>query len=129
VGPCQVVETRVEVIDGRFVERLQDLPPRVLFDTGQPRRWLRFPERFTYLSPEAIEILADRGVRLLGTDAPSIDPLVSKELSAHHACARRGVRILEGLALEGVAPGTYELVALPLLLEGADAAPVRAILR
>ena len=39
------------------------------------------------------------------------------------------MRILEGLKLDHVAPGTYELIALPLKLEGLDAAPVRAILR
>ena len=37
--------------------------------------------------------------------------------------------ILEGLRLEGVAPGVYELIALPLRLVGFDASPVRAILR
>jgi arylformamidase len=39
-----------------------------------------------------------------------------------------GLAILEGLELGGVAPGCYELVALPLRLEGADASPVRATL-
>jgi arylformamidase len=35
---------------------------------------------------------------------------------------------LEGLALEGVPEGVYELIALPLRLVGFDASPVRAIL-
>jgi arylformamidase len=39
------------------------------------------------------------------------------------------MRILEGLVLDHVPPGTYELVALPLKIAGADASPVRAILR
>jgi arylformamidase len=37
--------------------------------------------------------------------------------------------ILEGLALNGVPEGVYELIALPLPLKGFDASPVRAILR
>jgi arylformamidase len=37
--------------------------------------------------------------------------------------------ILEGLALRDVPSGIYELIALPLRLEGFDASPVRAILR
>jgi arylformamidase len=37
--------------------------------------------------------------------------------------------ILENLALSAVEPGDYELIALPMKLEGLDAAPVRAILR
>ena len=40
-----------------------------------------------------------------------------------------GMMNLEGLVLSRVEPGHYELVALPLRLEDADASPVRAILR
>lgn len=67
-------------------------------------------------------------LRLFGTDAPSVDPMDSTTLDAHHALARRGVVILEGLDLSAVPDGAYELVALPLRLEGMDAAPARAIL-
>ena len=37
--------------------------------------------------------------------------------------------ILEGIVLDDVAEGDYELIALPLRLKGLDASPVRAILR
>lgn len=37
--------------------------------------------------------------------------------------------ILEGIVLDGVPSGRYELIALPLKLEGFDASPVRAVLR
>jgi arylformamidase len=37
--------------------------------------------------------------------------------------------ILEGLVLDGVPAGVYELIALPLRLVGFDASPVRAVLR
>ena len=37
--------------------------------------------------------------------------------------------ILEGLRLDHVQSGEYELIALPLPLVGFDASPVRAILR
>ena len=40
-----------------------------------------------------------------------------------------GVAILENLDLSAVTPGSYELIALPLKLMGADSAPVRAVLR
>jgi arylformamidase len=39
------------------------------------------------------------------------------------------MRVLENLVLDAVVPGDYELIALPLKLVGADASPVRAILR
>ena len=36
--------------------------------------------------------------------------------------------MLEGLDLCGVAPGRYELLCLPLRIEGSDAAPARVLL-
>jgi len=103
------------------------LPERVLLFTGQADHWESFPA-FRELDPGLIDALADRGVRLLGTDAPSVDPLNSKDLPAHRACYRRDVAIVEGLALAAVTPGRYRLVCLPLRIPHADASPVRAIL-
>jgi len=50
-------------------------------------------------------------------------------MAAHHAIARADMRVLEGLVLDDVPPGRYELIALPLAIAGADAAPIRAVLR
>jgi arylformamidase len=104
------------------------LPERVLFATGQPDRWERFPEAFTALTPELIHHLADRGVRLVGTDAPSVDRFDSRELPVHGACGARTIAIIEGLRLGGVSAGSYRLICLPLHLPEADASPVRALL-
>src|SRR3546814_11493075 len=68
------------------------------------------------------------GVRLIGTDAASLDPEQSKTLDAHHAVKAADMRILEGLVLDDVPPGRYELVDLPLGIVGAGASPVRAIM-
>jgi arylformamidase len=38
------------------------------------------------------------------------------------------MRILEGIILSHVNEGIYDLVCLPLKIEGADASPVRAVL-
>ncbi len=62
-------------------------------------------------------------------DTPSLDPQESKTMDAHRAVRRHGLSILEGLVLDAVPPGDYELIALPLALAGLDAAPVRAVLR
>ena len=43
-------------------------------------------------------------------------------------CRAHDLSILENLVLADVAPGDYELIALPLKLAGLDAAPVRAVL-
>jgi arylformamidase len=62
-------------------------------------------------------------------DVPSVDPLDSKELPAHEALRENGIHVLEGLVLDRIEPGDYDLVALPLALEEAYASPVRAVLR
>ena len=98
------------------------------------RTYRRFPHtawvsQFATPTASAIDCLADHGVVLIGVDAPSIDPETSKTMDAHRAVARRGLRILEGLVLDDVQPGDYELIALPLKLAGVDASPVRAVLR
>ncbi|MBP8670827.1 MAG: arylformamidase [Sphingobium sp.] len=102
---------------------------RVLFRTYE-----RFPAEawnssFTAIAPEVIARLGALGVCLIGTDAPSIDPEQSKTLDAHQQVQAADMRILEGLVLDDVPPGDYELIALPLKISGGDASPVRAILR
>jgi len=101
---------------------------RLLLKTGTARPE-RFDPDFAALTPTAAEYLAGAGIRLVGIDTPSVDRSDSKDLSAHKALAKAGVVILENLRLDAVAEGTYELIALPLKLEGMDASPVRAILR
>lgn len=133
LGPCRVVRTRAGSRPGGRVafEDLIDLgepPPRVLIDTGSfsPQS---FDPRFRALEPALAERLHALGVRLIGTDSPSVDPFESKELEAHHAILGRGIAILEGLELGPVPAGDYELIALPLKLGGLDGSPVRAVLR
>ena len=70
--------------------------------------------------------LNDHGVKLVGIDTPYTDPAKSEQLESHRAIAERDMAILGGLTLRGVPDGVYTLLALPLKLEGADAAPVRA---
>jgi arylformamidase len=62
-------------------------------------------------------------------DGPSLDPQTSKTMAAHLAVLRHDMRVLEGLVLDDVPAGRYELIALPLAIVGGDAAPVRAVLR
>lgn len=88
----------------------------------------RWPETFVYPTPGTAQLLADHNVKLFGTDSPTVDPLTSKTLEAHKIFYRGNVAILEGLQLHDVPPGDYELIALPLKLDG-DGAPVRAVLR
>jgi arylformamidase len=111
------------------LDRLPVRLERVLLRTFAQTDWNRWPSGFRALDPALIEALASRGCRLIGTDAPSIDPEHCKAMRSHHACHRTGMAILEGLVLDEVPEGRYELVALPLPIRGVEATPIRAILR
>jgi arylformamidase len=130
IGPCRVIHCiGVPTVLPEHVERhLQAIPPRVLLRTygTAPRDW---DASFAAVAPETIALLAAHGVRLVGTDTASLDPQDSKTLDAHHAVRAHGMAILEGVVLDAIDEGDYELVALPLKLSGMDASPVRAILR
>jgi arylformamidase len=88
-----------------------------------------FPPSWPALSTDAVHQLLARGLLLLGVDAPSVDLRESTSLEVHHALFAGGAYNLENLDLREIPLGTYELVALPVKVMGADAAPVRAALR
>jgi arylformamidase len=115
--------------EGADSERDPVCPQRVLLRTDAWPESRRFPARIPVLSLEAIGRLGDAGVRVVGVDLPSVDPLDCPGLANHHALHRAGIVILEGLDLTQVSPGHYEMLALPLLIPGADGAPVRALLK
>lgn len=128
VGPAEVLDAEAaSIIRPHHVQGIQT--PRVLFKTAASRlpaeEW---PETITSIHPDAVSVLEEHGVCLIGTDAPSVDPLDSTDLPAHHALIDAGIVNLEGLSLDGVDPGPYSLFSLPLKLQDGDAAPVRAVL-
>jgi arylformamidase len=113
---------------------IADLPPldgatRVLLRTFETFPHDAWDSGFTAIAPETIAWLAEQGVRLIGTDAPSLDPQDSKTMAAHKAVLAADMRILEGLVLDAVPPGRYELIALPLKIARGDAGLCRAVLR
>lgn len=103
--------------------------PRLLIRTYARAPLDRWDEDFAAVAPELIDWFAELGGILIGIDTPSLDPQESKTMDAHHRVAAHDMRILEGLVLDAVRPGRYELIAPPLKLAGLDAAPVRAVLR
>jgi len=130
IGECLVVDAR----GAGAAIGVSDLPhldsvDRVLFRTYERFPHDKWNESFTAISAETIKWLAVQGVKLVGIDTPSLDPQDSKTMDAHKAVLAADMRILEGLVLDEVPEGRYELIALPLPLAGADASPVRAILR
>ncbi|TYS14996.1 arylformamidase [Rossellomorea vietnamensis] len=101
---------------------------KLLIRTGSWEDRNAFPDKITYLQKSAGPLLKEKGINLIGVDVPSVDPLNSKNLPAHHSLQSNGIGILEGIVLDGVEPKTYELSAFPLSLEEGDGCPVRAVL-
>lgn len=131
IGPARLIDlSHVDVIDRAAVEPFDlDGVTRLLIKSWLPNNPQHFPERIPYLVADLAPYLQEKGIRLIGVDMPSVDPLDSKELPAHHALYQHGVHILENLMLDHVQPGEYELIALPLPLKEADGSPVRAVIR
>ena len=108
---------------------------RVLFRTRNSAFWADagkgFRTGFTYLEPQAAEALVRAGVRLVGIDYLSIEAFGSKDFKTHKTLLGNGIVIVEGLNLDGIEAGVYELICLPLkIAEGTgDGAPARAVLR
>jgi arylformamidase len=105
------------------------VPTRVIVRTGHSVAGGVFPDQWPALSEDAAQWLVHHGLTLWGVDAPSVDRRTSTTLPVHNAIFGGGAFVLENLALDVVPVGRYELLAQPLAVHGADAAPVRALLR
>jgi arylformamidase len=71
--------------------------------------------------------LAASGVRLVGVDGPSVDPVDSGDLPCHRVLLEGGAVLLENLRLDGAPRGEGTLYCLPLAIEAGDGAPARVL--
>jgi len=119
VGPARVVDIRGQTLITPALLAAHDFAatPRVLFKSDSWTDPTVFPTTWPLLSADTPAWLAARSVALIGFDVPSVDEITSKDLPIHHACDA------------AVAPGVYELIALPLRIKGGDGSPLRAVLR
>ena len=132
IGPARVIDASgARSIDLEMLEnRDWDGVERVVFRTDNSLHWAdpEFYKEFIGLSPNAARFLAECGIRLVGIDYLSIDSYRADDHPSHFALLSKSIVILEGLDLSNVPAGDYQLVALPMKLDGADGAPVRAVL-
>jgi arylformamidase len=126
IGPCRVIETRATEIGPEELEGRLAGASRVLLKTWFSRR-TKFVAPFPALTPAGAAYLVGQGVRLVGTDAPSIEAEGS-DGAVHRALLEMGGAVIELLDLSAVPPGEYGLIALPLRLQGGDGAPARVVL-
>ena len=104
---------------------------RILFATRNSgfNRETDFRKDYTFVAPDAAELLVKSGLKLVGVDYLSIEQFKSGHHRTHKALLGADVIIVEGLSFTGVPAGRYELICLPLSLPGLDGAPARAVLR
>lgn len=131
IGPVRVIDMvgRESIGAGDFAAINLNGFERVLVRTLAWKNPSDFPDTIPHLEADLGPFLKEKGIRLIGVDVPSVDPIDSKDLHAHHSLNDNGIHILESVRLDEIEPGDYELIALPLPLAEGDGSPVRAILR
>jgi arylformamidase len=83
-----------------------------------------------YLSLEGARFLVDKKISVVGIDYISIGGGGMEDIDKTHLILLdKGIYIIEDLDLSPVKAGRYEMICLPLRIEGGDASPVRAIMR
>jgi len=82
---------------------------------------------FIFVGEEAAQLLATSGIAGVGVDGLGVERSQAGHPTHKHLFAA-GAIVIEGLRLADVPEGIYWMVALPLKLEGLDAAPARIIL-
>jgi arylformamidase len=136
IGPARVVEIPdgIQSINAAELNRHKwKGASRVLFRTRSSERgWMHsstFHRDFAYVAPDAAQLLADAGVQLVGIDYLSAEQFGAPAPMTHRILLGNGIPIVEGLALEGVRAGDYDLIVLPMKVGGHEGAPARAVLR
>ena len=134
IGRCRVFELDCE--DQITADDLKKIRlssgQRVLFKTrNSTRSWSmnEFDQDFVSLRADAAQYLVDQGVMTVGVDYLSIGGFNKDGVETHQIMLGAGIWVIEGLNLSDIKPGYYELICLPLKLEGADGAPCRVVLR
>ena len=115
VGECSVVKWDGPLLGADAEDMLPYLLPRVLFK-GQVE-----------ITPSAAFVLSGAGLLLVGVEPQTVSG-AADATAVHRQLLQSGVVLLEGLCLDDAGEGTYFLFAPPMKLDGADGAPVRAIL-
>lgn len=102
----------------------------VLLYTGTAKKlgtWEYLTE-YPGLDYEATLFLADKGVRNIGIDAPSIDNPVDKTYPAHRVCGERDLLNTENLVnLDLVVGKRFKIALFPLKIRNGTGSPVRAV--
>jgi arylformamidase len=117
-----------EVLEGQDIRRGE----RVLLKTrNSERRWDNrdFQRDFAALNASGAAFLRDADVALVGVDYLSVGLFEADGVETHRILLGAGIWIVEGLYLADVEEGEYDMVCLPLRIQGGDGSPARVALR
>lgn len=98
----------------------------LLFKTKNSFR-TQFNDDFVYLSEAAARYLVEKGIKGVGIDGLTIER-DQPDHPTHKCLLEKEIMIIEGLRLADILPGAYKIVALPINIVGAEAAPCRVLL-
>ena len=134
IGRARVINLpRADRITSDALEKAR-IPPRTrrLLVRTRNSNWWRdastdFHTDFVAVSADGADWLVAHKVELIGVDYLSVAPW-KESYDTHRILLMAGVVVIEGLNLNNLKPGRYDLTCLPLKLIGSDGAPARAIL-
>lgn len=136
IGPARVIDCSPDAlaIDAAELKKHKwQGAKRILFRTRNSRNhWMtdpNFHKDFTYVAPDAAQLLADAGVELVGIDYISAEKFGADEPKTHWILLGKKIPIVEGVDLSDVSAGDYDLMVVPLRIHGHEASPARALLR
>jgi len=131
IGPCQVFELACPKAIGK--KDLEGLDfggvERVLFKTNNKNilHDSEFHEDFIGIDASGARYLAERDIKVVGVDYYSV-ALWDEAVEVHQILLKKDVVLLEAVDLTHVEEGRYHLIALPMKVKGAEAAPARIVL-
>lgn len=115
--PLSTFITTAELLP--FGEQISGTAPAALLRSGYKEGDSAYPQ----LSEKEACSLVESGIEVVGCDTPSIG-----NDSVHRILLAADVVVIELLDFTDVPDGQYNMVALPLKIAGADAAPARVVL-
>jgi len=119
---------KVEYLSG-FESVIRDSEFVILY-TGWSKRWGNddYFANFPALDKNSAEYLSGFHLKAIGIDAISIDMADSENFEAHHTLLSQEILIIENLChLDEIRQSSFLFSAFPLLIEGSDGSPVRAM--
>lgn len=86
-----------------------------------------FTAQYVYIEPEAATELFEKGAKIVGIDYISVNRYDDENLTVHNLLLSKEVLIVEGLELDQIPEGRYEIFIMPLKTADMDGQPARVI--